>query len=280
MTIGLNTYSDISTIVNPILEQSLAVAREQNVMAGLVSTFSAEGSEPRKFFEYSASTIKTLGESDDMASDAFTPSALGTVTPQEYGNQFFLTDQRIATDWNAAQQDASFELGAAMGEHVDDALLGLFNTFTGGSVSHTGSLFTWSYFWEGVSKLRANKAPMPYYFVCTSAQWFALGQAAAVGATVTNNPAKQDQIGENFYIGSIGGVDIIVSENCEESSTDAYAGIFSRQAIAMDVRRPFRIEPDRDPSRRGIELNATMIYGAGLWRPTFGVYYLLKNAYS
>jgi hypothetical protein len=121
---------------------------------------------------------------------------------------------------------------------------------------------------------------MPYYFVCTSAQWFSLGGAAAVGATVTNNPRKQDEIGENFYIGSVGGVDIIVSENCEASSTDSYAGIFSRQAIAMDVRRSFTIEPDRDPSRRGIELNATMIYGAGLWRPTFGVYYLLKNAYS
>jgi len=30
----LNTYSDISTIVNPILERSLEVARDNNVMAG------------------------------------------------------------------------------------------------------------------------------------------------------------------------------------------------------------------------------------------------------
>jgi hypothetical protein len=280
MTVQLNTYSDISTIVNPILEQSLAVARDNNVMAGLVSPFSADGSEPRKFYEYSASTYKTLGESDDMTSSAFTPSALGTITPQEYGNQFFLTDQRIATDWNAVRTDAASELGAAMGQHIDVALAGLFNTFTGGSVSHTGSLVTWAYFFEMQSKLRANLAPMPYTFVCSPAQWFSLGSAASVGATVTNSPNIQNEFGRNFYVGSVAGVEIYVSANVETASTDAYAGMFSKQAIALDIRRAFRIEPERDASRRGIELNATMLYGIGLWRPTFGIYGLFKDAYS
>ena len=276
----LNTYSDISTIVNPILEQSLAVARDNNVMAGLVSPFSADGSEPRKFYEYSASTYKQVGESDDLTSSAFTPSALGTITPLEYANQFFLSDQRIASDWNAVQQDAAAELGQGMGQHVDTALAGLFNTFTGGSAGASGSLATWAYFFEMQSKLRANFAPMPYSFVCTPAQWYSLGQAASVGATVTNSPNIQNEFGRNFYVGSVAGVEIYVTGNCEESSTDAYAGMFSRQAIALDIRRAFRIEPERDASRRGVELNASMVYGVGLWRPTFGVYGIFKNAYS
>jgi len=240
----------------------------------------AEGSEARKFYQYSAVTINAVGESDDLTSAAFTPSILGTVTPAEYAAQIFLTDQRIASDWNMAREDAAAELGAGMGNNVDSALCGLFNTFTGGSVSHTGSLFTWAYFFEGMSKLRAALAPMPYTFVCTPAQWFSLGQAASVGATVTNAPNIQNEFGRNFYVGSVAGVEIYVTENCETSSTDAYAGIFSRQALALDIRRSFRIEPERDASRRGIELNASMIYGAGLYRPTFGIYYLLKNAYS
>lgn len=280
MAVQLNTYSDISTIVNPILERSLAVARDNNVMAGLVTPFSSDGSEPRKFYQYSAVTINAVGESDDLSSQAFTPSALGTLTPAEYAAQIFLTDQRIATDWNMAREDSAQELGANMGQKVDQSLAGHFNEFTGGSVSHTGSLFTWAYFFEGLSKLRANFAPMPYAFVCTPAQWYSLGSAASVGATVTNNPAKQDQLGENFYVGSVAGVDILVTENCETSSTDAYAGIFSRAALALDIRRAFRIEPERDASRRGIELNASMIYASGVYRPTFGVWYLLKNAYS
>jgi hypothetical protein len=280
MTVQLNTYSDISSIVNPILERSLAVARDNNVMAGLVTPFSADGSEPRKFYQYSAVTLNEVGESDDLTSQAFTPAALGTVTPSEWAAQIFLTDQRMATDWNAAREDASQEFGAAMGQSVDQTLAGLFNNFTGGSVSHTGSLFTWDYFLEGMSKLRSNFAPMPYYFVCTPAQWYSLGKAASIGATVTNNPAKQDQFGQNFYVGDIFGVSCFVTENCEDSSTDAYAGIFSRAALALDIRRPFRIEPERNASRRGVELNASMVYGASVYRPTFGVYYLLKNAYS
>ena len=280
MTVQLNTYSDISSIVNPILERSLAVARDNNVMARVVTPFSSDGSEPRKFYQYSAVTFNAVGESDDLSSQAFTPSALGTLTPAEYATQIFLGDQRIATDWNAVREDAALELGAEMGQTVDEALCGHFDEFTGGSVSHTGSLFTWDYFFEGLSKLRANFAPMPYTFVCTPAHWFSLGKAASVGATVTNNPAKQDELGRNFYVGSVAGVDILVTDNCEDSSTDAYAGIFSRAALALDIRRAFRIEPERDASRRGIELNASMIYASGVYRPTFGVWYLLKNAYS
>lgn len=280
MTVQLNTFSDISTIVNPILERSLAVARDNNVMAGLVTPFSSDGSEARQFYQYSAVTINAVGESDDLSSQAFTPAALGTVTPAEYAAQVFLSDQRIASDWNVAQEDASQELGAGMGKNVDEALTGLFNNFTGGSVSHTGSLATWAYFFEAMSKLRTNFAPMPYVFVCTPAQWFSLGQSASVGATVTNAPAKQNEFASNFYVGSMAGVEIYVTENCEDSSTDSYAGMFSRAALALDIRRPFRIEPERDASRRGVELNASMVYGAGLYRPTFGVYLLLKNAYS
>jgi len=280
MTVQLNTFSDISTIVNPILERSLAVARDNNVMAGLVTPFSAEGSEDRKFYQYSAVTINTLGESDDMTSQAFTPSILGTITPAEYGAQYFLTDQRVASDWNAVREDAAQELGAGMGNHVDVNLCGLFNSFTGGSAGASGSLATWAYFFELMSKLRTKYAPMPYVFVCKPAHWFSLGKAASVGATVTNAPAKQNALADNFYVGNVAGVEIYVTENCEESSTDAYAGMFSRAAIGLDIRRPFRIEPDRDPSRRGYELNASMVYGYGLYRPTFGVYGIFKNAYS
>jgi hypothetical protein len=276
----LNTYSDISSIVNPILERSLAVARDNNVMAGLVSPFSSDGSEARKFYEYNSVTFAEVGESDDLTSQAFTPAVLGTVTPSEWATQVFLGDQRIASDWNMAREDAASELGASMANKVDTTLCGLFNTFTGGTVGASGSLATWAYFFEAQSKLRAKFAPMPYAFVCTPAQWYSLGKAVSVGATVTNSPNIQNDAARNFYVGSVAGVEIYVTANCEESSTDAYAGMFARQAITLDIRRPFRIEPERDASRRGIELNASMIFGAGLWRPTFGVQVLLKNAYS
>jgi hypothetical protein len=47
--------------------------------------------------------------------------------------------------------------------------------------------------------------------------------------------------------------------------------MFSSNAMALDMRRPFRMEPERDASRRGIELNVSSIYAYGVWRPQYGV---------
>ena len=49
-------------------------------------------------------------------------------------------------------------------------------------------------------------------------------------------------------------------------------GMFSRDALGLDLRQPFRIEPQRDASRGGggWELNATIEFAAGVYRPTFG----------
>jgi hypothetical protein len=49
------------------------------------------------------------------------------------------------------------------------------------------------------------------------------------------------------------------------------AGIFSPLALALDVRRAPRIEPERDASRRATELNLSSVYAHGVWRPKYGV---------
>lgn len=102
--------------------------------------------------------------------------------------------------------------------------------------------------------------------------WGVLGKAAAPGATVTNSPRFQDAITQNFYVGSVSGVEIYTSANISTiTGDDAYVGMFSRQAIALDVRRAPRLEVERDASRRGYELNFTSVYAVTAWRPAFGV---------
>ena len=63
---------------------------------------------------------------------------------------------------------------------------------------------------------------------------------------------------------------VAIAENTEGSAT-AVGGVFARPAIALDMRRALLLEPDRDPSLRQIELNATMIYAASVLRSNFGV---------
>lgn len=272
MTAGVNTYSNISALVQSIYEDAMLVARENNLAANLVTVFNdRSGMATRKNFEYGSATINSIAEEDDLSSQAFTPSELSTLTPAEFGAQFLLTDQRIETDFLPVRQDAAQELGAAMGAKIDADILGDFNSLTGGTIGTTGATITWGYFFAMLSVLRGQFAPLPYVCVMHPYQWHHLGKAVGPGATVTNSPAIQDAVLRNFYVGSVSGVDIYTSSNVEASGNDAYCAMFSRPALAFDQRRAPRLEPERDASRRAYELNLSAVYAHGVWRPKWGV---------
>lgn len=267
---SINTYSDITAFVNSVFDDALFVARDNNVMTTLVTTFSGQGMFARKLQTYGTVTLNAVGEADDLTSQAFTPSALSTLTPAEFGAQVFLTDQRIDSDIFGARQDAALELGAAMGQKIELDLVSNFSSLTGGTVGGGGSALTWGRFAAARSLLRAQNAPMPYVTVLSPGQWFTLGTAVIPAGSQTNAPNFQDEVMRNWYVGTVLGVDIFVSSNITAGTASAGA-MFSRAALAFDSRRAPRIEPERDASRRGWELNASMIYAHGVWRPKFGV---------
>ncbi len=99
-----------------------------------------------------------------------------------------------------------------------------------------------------------------------------MAKAVAPGATVTNSPTLQDEVARNFFVGNVSGVDIYTSANISIiTGTDAYCAMFSREALALDIRRAPRLEAERDASARAWELNMTAVYAHGVWRPTWGI---------
>lgn len=48
-------------------------------------------------------------------------------------------------------------------------------------------------------------------------------------------------------------------------------GMWAQEALAFDLRRGVRVEPERDASKRLTELNGTMIFGHGAWLADYGV---------
>src|SRR5512146_84094 len=268
---AFNTYSNISSYVNTVWEQSMLVYREQGPMLGLVTTFGdLSNNAVRTNSKYGTATINQINESDDLTSQAFTPSTDQSLTPYEYGAQFFMTDQRIANDIFPLMADAREELGGAYGQKVDGYLTGLFSSLTGGSIGGTTTM-SWATFFGAETLLRIAKVPRPYVCVLSPAQWHCLGTSIAPGVTVTNAPAFQDEFARQFYIGNAGGVDIVVDANIG-TGVAVYGAMFNRSALAFDMRRAPRIEVERDASRRGFELNWTSIFAYGVWRPAAGVY--------
>jgi len=275
MSYGSNTYSNISTFVNTIYEDAFAVAREQTLATGLVNVFrDMSGLALRKSQGYSGVTINTIGESDDLSSQVFTPTAVATLTPYEYGAQFLLTDSRIESDPFGVRQDAALELGAALADKIDANAFSVFSSLTGGTVGVTGSAISWTYFENAIALLQAQHAPKPWVAVMHPYQWAILARAASVAGSSATNPAPSllEDVNRNFFITNTMGVSVFVSSNVQTSGTDAYMGVFSPLALAIDFRRAPRLEAERDASRRAWELNMSAVFAYGVWRPKYGVH--------
>lgn len=272
---SLNPSSDITSFINTVFEASILVARDNNVMTGLVRTFNDRtGVATRQNSQYGGATVNSLTETDDLVGQAFTPASIATLTPSEVGAQYFMTDTRIESDPFSVRNDAAQDLGQAMATKMETDLIGSFSSFTGGTVGTAGSALTWSYLFAMEAQLKARKAPYPYFTVVHPYQWFNLAKAASVASSSATNaaPSLLEEVNSMFFVKQVGGVYIFTSSNFTiDGSDDTNIGMWSRDALALDMRRAPRIEPERDASRRGWELNLSAVYGKGVWRPTFGI---------
>ena len=278
---SLNPSSDISSFINTVFEAAILVARDNNFMPGVVRGFNDRtGLATRQNSQYGGATMNQIAETDDLVGQAFTPASIATLTPVEFGAQYFLTDSRVESDPFSVRSDAATDLGLAMATKVETSLMGHFNEFTSGTIGAAGSTCTWSYVMAMESVLKAAYAPYPYVLVLSPAQWYPLAKAASVASASATNAADslKEAVNSMFFVKQFGGVSIFVSNNVETSGTDAYAGMFSRDALGFDLRRAPRMEPERDASRRGVELNLTSVFAHGVWRPSFGVAGIFANS--
>lgn len=269
-----STYGTMSTLIGNVYDLALLTAQEFNIMAPLVTVKNdLADSRPRVWSTFSGGTFAAIDENTDGTAQAFHATAAGTLTPYVYYQQIFLTDRRIKTDPMDAQSYAGQHLGETVAAAVDTHLVGQLASLTGGTVGAGSASMTWSYVMRAQSMLRTLKVPGPYTCVLHPVHWYALTSATAdVPTLLQNNQSFMDSMLRPFYMGSYSGVDFLVDANITAGSASS-GGMFGKQAIVLDVRAPFSIEPQRDASRGGggFELNASMEYAYGLLRPTFGV---------
>lgn len=274
MAAGSLLAGSITAYIQDIYDDALLVARDMNVMGALVTNFNDRtGDAARKNSEYAEGTIQALAEADDLSSQHMTPGVIATLDPAEFGMQYFLNDLRVESDPFQVRTDAANSMGNAMAEHVESNLLGGFANFTGGTIGTGGTAdpMTWGKLFAARAVLRSQKAPGPYFAVLHEYQWHDLAKDASIAASVQGAaPNFTDDVMANYYVGRAGDLSIFTTVTLA-AGTAVTAGVFSRSALALDWRRAPRIEPERDASRRGVELNLSAVYAHGVWRPKFGV---------
>ena len=278
MAAGLTTFEQISARVNDIIEDSLAVARMSNVLAQTVISKGATGMNPRKVNEYNAITFAAVGEDDDTGAQQFTKDALSTLTPAPYRARVDLTDERVESDFDSEVAGYSMEAGAAAARSIDVNVATNFSSLTGGTIGSAGTVITWAHVTKAYAILMNQGVPAssPVFCALHPYQWEVLLRANTIaGASVAVATQFQNEMSmapSFFSIPNFVGITFVISNAIAvDGSDDSYGAVYTPQAIAVDTRKAFNIRPQRDESRELTEMNASMWYAHGTWRPAFGV---------
>ena len=266
-----STTTTLDDLFVNIVAQARFTAEEQSLLRNLVTVYNIEA-QPGVTIQvpkYPAVAAAALTEGTDMTSTTVSTSSV-SVTVGEVGAQVFLTDLAAMGAGNPADELGTV-LGNAIATKMDKDAIGLFDGFST-SLGATTTELTVAYLFQAAATLRANKAPGRLVGVFHPYQVYALKANLTNTFANPNGGDLQNEAMRTGYVGTIAGIDIFESANITvDGSGDAKGAVFAPEAIMMAMKRDFNLEPERDASNRGFELNATAIYGVGELDDAYGV---------
>ena len=264
------TSSTLDDLFANIIAQARFTAEEESLMLGLVTQYNI-GDEAGKTIQvpkYPAVTAADLTEGTDMSSSTVSTSSV-SITVGEVGAQVVLTDLAAMGAGNPAEELGTV-LGNAIATKMDSDLIALFDGFST-SFGAAAQEITVADLFKAAATLRNNKAQGDIFAVVNPFQAYQLKANLTNTFANPNAGDAQNTAMVNAYVGTIAGIDIYESSNVTvDGSGDAKGAVFSREALAIAMKRDFQIEAQRDASLRAFELNATAIYGVGELDDSYG----------
>jgi hypothetical protein len=276
MTTGYNIWGNVSSIAQRIEEDAHFIVREMATMQNLVTVYRDQtGMNVRRGYKYNSLSAAEISDGDAITSSTFTPSADQDLTPKIIALGAFVSDARADSMLpESIITDVSTELGYAASDKVESDLVALMASLTGGTVGTINTSITWGWVAAAIAQARnANKnAKIPLACVLHGYQYAVLAKAASVaGSSLAQAPGYTEEMTRSGYVANFMGVPIYQVFASADSASDFVGGVFPRNAIALDWRKPIRIEPERKADRIGYQFNMSGIYAAGVWRPELGV---------
>ncbi len=272
------TSTTLDDLFANIIAQARFTAEEESLMLGLVTQYNI-GDEAGKTIQvpkYPAITAADLTEGTDMTSTTVSTSSVN-ITVGEVGAQVVLTDLAAMGAGNPAEELGTV-LGNSIATKMDKDLIALFDGFSS-ALGAAGQEITVADLFKAAATLRTNKAQGEIFAVVHPYQAYQLKANLTNTFANPNGGVAQNTAMVNAYVGTIAGMDVYESANITiDGSDDAKAAVFSREALAIAMKRDFQIEAQRDASLRAFELNATAVYGVGELDDSYGVEMLFDAA--
>jgi hypothetical protein len=272
------TSTTLDDLFANIIAQARFTAEEESLMMGLVTQYNI-GDEAGKTIQvpkYPAITAADLTEGTDLTSTTVSTSSVN-ITVGEVGAQVVLTDLAAMGAGNPAEELGTV-LGNSIATKMDKDLIALFDGFST-ALGAAGQEITVADLFKAAATLRNNKAQGEIFAVVNPFQAYQLKANLTNTFANPNGGVAQNTAMINSYVGTLAGIDVYESANVAvDGNDDAKGAVFSREALAIAIKRDFQIEAQRDASLRAFELNATAIYGVGELDDTYGVEMLFDAA--
>lgn len=266
-------------IVQDIRARSFTYIAQEGVMKSLVTRFSGTGNaytEP--YFDPTAigSALSTIAENADITTATSISTTRRTYTPVEYYMYTFMTDKSVKMSVEQTKQFHSESHGYGHAHNLEALLLGTFASFTPAITATTTSGLTWAKIAAARTNLEniPKAAPKPYALVLSpDAFYYFAANMVGTSNYYVNSGTLSNTLQDKYSVGSlVGGVNVYQSSHFTQA-TEQVAGMFSKAGIALFVPSDldYRLEEERDASKRGYELISTMNFKARVRVPSYGV---------
>jgi len=281
----ITTTAELGDTIPTVIEQARFTAQFKAVMASLVWKITKEKGDGKTVnIPYWGEVIAVgLTEGVDMTNASAMEDTNVQITPAEVGVKIILTDKLIRDNMNDVQAAAGRILGDAMEKKRDQDLLGQLDDATesigGSSTALTmGAIAAGRALLSGNATATGGPAPMPYVMVHHPFTLLDLvdivtplvpiaGSASAAGAW----SGGAEDILRNYSVGRLFGMPIVEDGNLDiATSTAGKGGVFAAGlggGIILATANEWSVEPERDASLRGWELNIVGEYGVGEYLP-------------
>jgi N4-gp56 family major capsid protein len=266
------TTSTLDDLFVNIVREAIFTAQESSLVRNLVTTYDLSGDDGKTIQVpiYPEVTAAALTEGSDMSSTAVSTTSV-TITAAEVGVQAVLSDLAAKSSSRDIASDLGRVLGEAVAKKMDEDLIGLFDGFST-SLGATTTELTAAHFFNAAAQLDAANAPGQKYAVLHPYQVYNMKANLTNTFANPNGGDLQNEAMRNGYVGSLAGIDIFESANIDvDGSGDSKGAIFVPQALGLAICWDVNIEPQRDASIRGWELNATACYGVGELKDNYGI---------
>ena len=270
------TSSTLSELFTNITQEAIFTFQETSVMRPLVTLYPIVGSgKTVEVPVYPTISASAVNEATDLSNTAVNPTS-ATITASEIGVMTTLTDLGA----NSASRNVGADIGKLFGEaiakKVDTDLVNLLDDFASASdQGGAGTELTADLLFKAQAILRTANVPAPYYGVFHPKALFnlkkTLTQAGYAGTATAISEIGNEAL-RNGYIGRIAGIDVFENANITiDAYDDSFGGVFHPASLGLAMKEEFKVESQRDASLRATELVASIVYGVGVIKDTYGV---------